>query len=295
MRIALAGVTLLALNLATLMGQSRPYRVISDVAYCTGDGKPLLMDLFIPGHPMRNPAPAVLWLHGGGWERGDKNGSSEAELLAAAGFVTASIYYRLSGDSPFPAGIEDCKCAIRYLRANAAKYGVDPSRIRVAGASAGGHLAMLVATAREDAGLEGQGGWAHMSSRVQATASWYGPTDFTVGEKEFEHHTGRAVIKLFRGTLDQKPEEYRRASPITYVSRDDPPLLLVQGEQDEIVPFDQAVRMKRAYESQKLAVEFIPVRNAGHDFEPVGDQPVSPSVEEIHRRTVEFFQRTLAR
>jgi acetyl esterase/lipase len=295
MRISLAGVALLVLSLAPRLEDSRPYRVVSDVPYCTGDRKPLLMDLFIPNHPVRNPTPAVLWLHGGGWERGDKNGSSGAELLAASGFVTASIYYRLSGDSPFPAGIEDCKCAIRYLRANAAKYEIDPARIGVAGASAGGHLAMLVATAREDAGLEGQGGWAHASSRVQATASWYGPTDFTVGEKEFEHHTGRAVIKLFRGTLEQKPEEYRRASPITYVSRDDPPLLLVQGEQDEIVPFDQAVRMKRAYESQKLAVEFIRVRNAGHDFEPVGDQPDSPSVEEIHRRTVEFFQRTLVR
>jgi acetyl esterase/lipase len=88
------------------------------------------------------------------WERGDKNGSSGAELLAAEGFVTASSFYRLSGDSPFPAAIEDCKCALRYLRANAAKYSIDPSQIGVAGASAGGHLAMLVAMAHEDAGSD---------------------------------------------------------------------------------------------------------------------------------------------
>jgi acetyl esterase/lipase len=223
------------------------------------------------------------------------NGSSGAELLAAQGFVTATIFYRLSGDWPFPADIEDCKCAIRYLRANAAKYGIDPSRIGVAGASAGGHLAMLVATADENAGLEGSGGWPNVSSRVQAVSSWYGPTDFTVGAMEFEHHTGRAVIKLFRATLEQKPEDYSCASPITYVSAASPRLLLAHGDKDEMVPYDQALRMKRRYESHGLTVEFISVRNAGHDFAAVGDRPISPSIEEIHQRTIEFFKQQLLR
>jgi acetyl esterase/lipase len=93
-----------------------------------------------------------------------------------------------------------------------------PSQIGVAGASAGGHLAVLVAMAHEDAGFEGSGGWVGTSSRVQAVSSWYGPSDFTVGEKEFEHHADGAVIKLFRGTLSEKPEEYRQGSPITYVA-----------------------------------------------------------------------------
>ena len=95
------------------------------------------MDLFIPKHRTRTPTPAILWIHGGGWERGDKNGNSGALLLANEGFVTASLFYRLSGDSPFPADIEDCKCAIRFLRANASKYGIDPERIGVAGAICG--------------------------------------------------------------------------------------------------------------------------------------------------------------
>jgi acetyl esterase/lipase len=273
----------------------QPFRVISDVQYCTGGGEPLLMDVFIPEQRLRAPTPAVLWLHGGGWERGDKNGSSGAELLAAQGFVTASIFYRLSGDWPFPADIEDCKCAIRYLRANAAKYDIDASRIGIAGASAGGQLAMLVALAGKDAGLEGTGGWPEVSSNVQAVSSWYGPTDFTVGAAEFDHHSGRAVVKLFRGTLEEKPQEYRHASPITYVNASSPPLLLVQGEKDDMVPFDQALRMKERYESAGATIEFIAAKNAGHDFKEAGDGPLSPSIEEIHQRTIDFFKKYLLR
>jgi acetyl esterase/lipase len=134
------------------------FTTVSDVQYCTGGGKSLLMDIFIPSLQSKTPIPAILWLHGGGWERGDKNGNSGAVMLADSGFVTASIFYRLSGDAPFPADVEDSKCAIRYLRANAARYRIDPDHIGVAGVSAGGHLAALVATADKNAGLEGKGG-----------------------------------------------------------------------------------------------------------------------------------------
>jgi acetyl esterase/lipase len=269
------------------------FTVLPNVQYCTGGGKPLLMDLFVPKHRTRMPTPAVLWIHGGGWERGDKNGNSGAQLLADEGFVTASLFYRLSGDSPFPADIEDCKCAIRFLRANAAKYGIDPDRIGVAGASAGAHLAELVATADQSAGLEGDGGWQNVSSKVQAASAYYGVSDFTVGAMQFQHHTGLVVLKLFRGTEKDKPELYRKASPLFYVSKDDPPLLLVHGEKDDLVPFDQSVRMAEAYRRVALSVEFIAVRNAGHDFEQVGDAPVAPSVGDIHQRTIDFFERNL--
>jgi acetyl esterase/lipase len=273
--------------------QQPKFTVVSDVQYCTGRGKPLLMDIFVPRQPTRALTPAILWLHGGGWERGDKNGNSGALLLADAGFMTASIFYRLSGDDPFPADIEDCKCAIRYLRANATKYGIDPNRIGVAGASAGGHLAELVATADEKAGLEGSGGWPNVSSRVQAASAYYGVSDFTVGAMQFQHHTGKVVVKLFRGDENSKPALYRQASPIRYVSKDSPPLLLVHGEQDDLVPFSQSVEMTRAYQDAGLTVEFIPVKNAGHDFEQVGPEAISPSVDEIHRKTVAFFKRYL--
>jgi dienelactone hydrolase len=121
--------------------------------------------------------------------------------------------------------------------------------------------------------------WLH--GGVQAVSSWYGPTDFTVGAMEFEHHTGRAVIKLFRATLDRT-----RAAVV---------FGFLLGDKDEMVPYDQALRMKRRYESHGLTVEFISVRNAGHDFAAVGDRPISPSIEEIHQRTIEFFKQQLLR
>jgi acetyl esterase/lipase len=271
------------------------FTVVSDVPYCTGGGTPLLMDLLIPAQRIRKPTPAVLWIHGGGWERGDKNGNSGAQLLANEGFVAASIFYRLSGDWPFPADIEDCKCAIRFLRANASKYGIDPDRIGVAGASAGGHLAELVATADRSAKLEGDGGWPGISSRVSAAAAYYGVSDFTVGAMQFQHHTGKVVIKLFRGTEKEKPELYRQASPIFWVSKDDPPLLLAHGEKDDLVPFDQSRRMAAAYRRSGLPVELIEVKNAAHDFEPVGAAPISPSIDTIHQQTIDFFKRYLLR
>jgi len=214
-------------------------------------------------------------------------------LLASEGFVTASLFYRLSGDSPFPADIEDCKYAIRFLRANAAKHGIDPNRIGVAGASAGGHLAELVATADQSAGLEGDGGWHGVSSKVQAAAAYYGVSDFTVGAMQLQRHTGQVVVKLFRGTEKEKPDLYRKAGPVFYLSKDAPPLLLAHGEKDDLVPFDQSVRMADAYRRAGLIVEFIPVKNAGHDFQQVGGAAISPSAEVIHQRTIAFFQRYL--
>lgn len=288
-----AGVILSALPLAAqVMAQtSEPqFIVMSDVQYCTGRGRPLLMDVFIPNHRSQPPTPAVLWIHGGGWEQGDKNGHSGAAFLANEGFVTASLSYRLSGDSPFPAAIEDCKCAVRFLRANASRYGIDPDRIGVAGSSAGGHLAELVATADPSAGLEGDGGWRNVSSKVQAAASYFGVSDLTV---PFPNDTVPVIVKFLRGTEREKPELYRRASPIFYVSKNDPPLLLVHGEKDDVVPFDQSARMAETYRRVGLLVEFIAVKNAGHDFQHIGEAPISPSVENIHQKTVEFFKRYL--
>ncbi len=288
-----AGVILFALLLAAqVMAQtSEPqFVVVSDVQFCTGGGRPLLMDVFIPNHRNRVPTPAVLWIHGGGWDHGDKNGHPGAAFLANEGFVTATLSYRLSGDSPFPAAIEDCKCAIRFLRANAPQYGVDPDKIGVAGSSAGGHLAELVATADQNAGLEGEGGWQNVSSKVQAAASYFGVSDLTM---QFPQDTVQVIVKFFRGTEKDMPALYRKASPIVYVSKDDPPLLLVHGEKDDGVPFNQSVLMAKTYRRAGLAVEFIAVKNAGHDFQHMGDAPISPSVEIIHQRTVDFFKRYL--
>ena len=288
-----AGVIFLALLFAaevTAQTSEPQFSIVADVQFCTGGGRPLLMDVFIPNHRNRLPTPAVLWIHGGGWDHGDKNGHSGAAFLANEGFVTATLSYRLSDDSPFPAAIEDCKCAIRFLRANAGHYGIDPDRIGVAGSSAGGHLAELVATADQSARLEGDGGWQNVSSNVQAAASYFGVSDLTM---QFPQDTVQVIVKFVRGTEKEKAELYRKASPIFYVSKDDPPLLLVHGEKDDGVPFEQSARMAETYRREGLPVEFIAVKNAGHDFQHLGDAPISPSLDIIHQRTVEFFKRYL--
>jgi acetyl esterase/lipase len=267
------------------------FTVVSDVQFCTGGGRPLLMDVLIPKRRILTPTPGVLWIHGGGWDHGDKNAHSSAAFLANAGFVTATLSYRLSDDAPFPAAIEDCKCAIRFLHANAPRYGIASERIGVAGSSAGGHLSELVATADQSARLEGDGGWQNVSSKVQAAVSYFGVSDLAV---RFPKDTIPVIVKFLRGTEKEKPEIYRMASPIFYVSKDDPPLLLVHGEKDDGVPFDQSVRMAKAYRRMGLPVEFITVQNAGHDFRHIGNAPISPSVDVIHQRTIEFFRQYLA-
>lgn len=271
----------------------RDVQILKDVPYCTGGGLQLLMDLYLPLHPAATLVPAILWLHGGGWRIGSKEEGPLTVEFASHGFVVASANYRLSGEAPFPAAIEDAKCAVRYLRANSAKYGIDPNRIGVAGSSAGGHLALLVATAHESASLEGSGGWSGESSRVSAALSWFGPTDFGVGPAAFENGTGFSIRIFLGGDPEQKPENYKKASPVNWIAPDDPPLLLIHGNKDTVVPFDQSARMARAYRKLGLSVRLVKVRNAGHNFQRVGNVAISPSIEKIKQISVEFFQKAL--
>ena len=266
--------------------------VVRDVPYCEGGGHLLLMDLYLPRKPASSLMPAVLWIHGGGWATGSKSSGQLAVELAARGFVGASADYRLSGEASFPAAIEDTKCAVRYLRANAQKYGIDPNRIGVAGGSAGAQLAMLIGTAPASAGLEGTGGWDNVSSRVQAVLSWYGPTDFSVGPTAFGGG-GHSVIMFLGGTPEQKPENYRNASPITWVAKGDPPLLMFQGDEDVTVPHDQSVRMEAAYRKVGLDVELVTVKHAGHVFKQADDHPIEPGHTEILAKSIAFFEKNL--
>jgi acetyl esterase/lipase len=269
------------------------YRTVQNIQYCSGAGKPLLMDVFLPAIPARKPTPTVLWLHGGGWERGDKNGNSGALLLVGAGFVTASIYYRLSGDAKFPAQIEDAKCGIRYLRSHAADYGIDPDSIGVAGASSGGHLALLVAATGPNARFEGSGGWAGTSSRVRAVCSYYGPTDFSAFMTEYGER-GRNAIRKLVGLPPENTETYKRASPLSYVTPDMPPVLMFHGDSDQLVPHTQSERMAEALQRAGVDARLITVGNADHDFAPFAKgEPLSISEAEIHGMTIAFFRKWL--
>ncbi|MCI0539754.1 MAG: alpha/beta hydrolase [Verrucomicrobiales bacterium] len=279
---------------------------VKDVSFGTGGTPPLRLDIYRPKKRGDAPLPVVIYIHGGGWMEGDKaeKHSSDAALqLAEAGFFVASINYRLSGEAAFPAAIEDCKCAVRFLRAHGGQYGIRTERIGAWGMSAGGHLSLLLGTSGGMTPLEGLGGWAEQSSRVQAVVSFYGPTDLAL--RAGKHQRGKAEPKprpdkrsgkrdpegqFLGGTFAEKPKAYRLASPITHVTPDDPPTFLVHGAEDRGVPPEQSRRMADALKSAGVPAELVIVPGAGHGFYSLG----ADKVRELGQRAVEFFRRELS-
>ena len=211
-----------------------------DLVYKTVNGAVLTLDLYCP-EKVSGPAPVIVWIHGGAWRRGGKR-KCPAVALVPDGYAVASIDYRLSSTAPFPAQIEDCKAAVRWLRANAAKYNLDADRIGVWGMSAGGHLAALLGTSGGVPELEGSGDNMQYSSRVQAVCAVAGPTNLpaltNVGPKRMS-----AIEGLLGGPLEKDKAKAIAASPIHYVSKDDPPFLIVHGEGDRVIPVEQSQRL----------------------------------------------------
>jgi acetyl esterase/lipase len=199
--------------------------------------------------PRGKPRPGIVVIHGGGWLEGDRSSFASRkhgvpgniEDFAELGFVAVTINYRLSGEAPFPAALEDCKCAVRWLRARAKEYNLDPKRIGAYGNSAGGHLAMLLGMVGKDAGLEGDGPDQEESSAVQAVASDSGPTDLLF---QYQHGPLKEVVSKFMGGAPdgERAALYKKASPIHQIGKDTPPLLLIYGGADDQVPVETADR-----------------------------------------------------
>ncbi|MHC5057317.1 MAG: alpha/beta hydrolase fold domain-containing protein [Planctomycetota bacterium] len=272
--------------------------VLRDVVYGTGGGRDLTLDIYRPAAGARSrverpgrPMPVLVWVHGGAWRAGDKRtGAAHLAPFAARGYFCASISYRLTREAIFPAQIEDCKCAIRYLRAHAGRYGLDPGRIGVWGSSAGGHLVAMLGTAGGARGLEGSGGWAEHSSRVQAVCDWYGPSDLLAmadQPSQMNHNSSQSPEgALIGGVVKENPEAARRASPVTYVDADDPPFLIMHGTRDMTVPFGQSELLNEALRKAGVDVTFRPVEGAGH-----GGQGFR--TDEVQRLVGEFFKKHL--
>ena len=208
-----------------------------DVEYGKGGQTPLLLDLFQP-KALKQPVPGLIFIHGGSWNSGSRKtfGGVYCRHFAQKGYVVATIDYRLSGDAPFPAAIQDVNCAIRWMRANAARLGVDPNKIGLIGGSTGAHLAMLAAYSadRSEPELQGTGGNPGVSTRVEALVDLYGPNNLN-------HARSRATHAFMQGkTSAQAPELYAKASPINYVTKDAPPTLIVHGSIDEVIPVRQS-------------------------------------------------------
>ncbi|HHY86264.1 MAG TPA: alpha/beta hydrolase [Verrucomicrobia bacterium] len=221
-------------------------KVIRDIAYREGASKAWRLDLAMPVEPPTELRPALVIVHGGGWRTGSRTVDVFQRMMtnyASKGYVTINVDYRLTGEAPFPACIEDVKCAVRWLRAHAAEYHVDPDRIGAYGHSAGAHLAMMLAMVPKSAGLEGDGGWTEFSSRVNAVAAGSPPTE------------------LGRDTPMAKTEWW----PIGYISADQPPMLLIQGGADRIVRPELTEDFVQKMKAKGANIEYLRIDEAGHD------------------------------
>jgi acetyl esterase/lipase len=259
--------------------------VVRDIVYARAPGKDLTLDIYRPDNAT-GKLPVIVWVHGGGWQSGSKD-RCPAAPLARDGYAVVSINYRLSHEAIFPAQIHDCKAAIRFLRANAGKYGLAPERIGAWGSSAGAHLVALLGTSGGVDELEGDLGNAQQSSRVQCVVDFFGPTDFTrmdaAGSNRNHDAPNSPESKLIGGPIQQNKDKVARANPITYVTPDDPPFLILHGDMDETVPFNQSELLRDALKKAGVPVTFEPQPGKGHGFG--GPQFV--------RRAREFFDKHL--
>jgi len=239
-----------------------------NVQYGEADGIPLLLDLVYPtetpGMPIPEGLPAVIDVHGGGWELGEK-GIGRGLMLALNGFFFASIDYRLTGVAPFPAQIHDVKAAIRWLRAHAEDYNVDPDRIGLTGGSAGGHLTSLAGVTGDMPELEGDSGWEGYSTKVQAVAPVNPVTDFRVSAEEYPWlHREEPVRKLFGGEMKDHPDLVALASPVAHVTGDAPPFLIIHGTADDIVEYSQSQRLYNALVEVGVEATLVSYEDSDH-------------------------------
>ena len=255
---------------------------LRDVTYCTADSTPLKMDVYFPS--AGGPWPGLVYVHGGAWLRGDKSEAAGfASGMTSQGYMVVSINYRLYPTAKYPAMIQDVKCAIRALRANASEYNLDPNRIAAIGASAGGHLVALLGTSDQSTGLD-VGEYIDQSSRVQAVVAMAPVTDLT-------RHFPNADIELMRH-VGFGEDNILEASPITHVTKDDPPFLLIHGDRDEVVPVEQSQLMYDRLFQANVPAQLLIVKNARHSL-TAPDGSASPTLAEINQTLQEFLAQYL--
>jgi acetyl esterase/lipase len=241
--------------------------VLRDIEYVPGGHERQKLDLYLPRQADPNgPRPLLVWIHGGAWQAGSKD-RPQALRFVARGYAVASINYRLSQHARFPAQIEDCKAALRWLRANAGPHGYDPNRIGVWGASAGGHLVALLGTTGDVKEFD-VGPNAGVTSRVQAVCDFFGPTDFSKMSSfpsTMKHDAPNSPeSRLIGGPIQENPDKVQRANPITYVTKDDPPFLIVHGDKDPLVPHNQSEILYDALKKAGVETTLYTVQGGGH-------------------------------
>lgn len=270
--------------------------VTPDIVYGTVGTDKLMLDLAVPR--TGGPHPFVLCLHGGAWKAGSRKdlskgvmwadfgtgGATLIESLAGDGFAAASVSYRFAPKAKFPAQIQDVKTALRFLRANAKRFNLDPDRVGVLGFSAGGHLAALLGLTD---GVEAFAGDQHpgQSDKVNCVVDFFGPADLTLYsetpgiEKAF-------MVPLLGGGSAQYPELYTKASPVEYATKNAPPFLIIHGTTDVVVPLLHSKRLHAKLTAAGAAAELVPVRNKGHGW-------FGPEAAASYAATTKFFTEHL--
>lgn len=259
-----------------------------DIAYRPGDGKAWRLDLIMPSERGDKPRPGLVFVHGGGWRSGDKRTGTflqGAIEYARKGYVCITVNYRLVDEAPFPACVEDCKCAVRWLRAHADKYNVAPKRIGGFGNSAGAHLVAMLGLAGPDEGLEGDGPYQDQSSLLQAVCPSATPSDFLFQSRGSARRGPGGG--LLAGSAETFEERARKASPVSHVSADAPPFLVIHGTKDNTVNVAHGDRLVEALKKAGAEdVTYIRIEGAGHGvFNQHADQ-TKPAMEAFFDRTI---------
>jgi acetyl esterase/lipase len=260
------------------LARAGDFETVRGVTYVKRDSGELLADVYIPGGD--GPFPAVLAVHGGAWRMGAKwQMAGYAQELAATGFTVVSINYRLAPDYKFPAQIEDCKSAVRWMRKNASRYKIDPARIGAVGYSAGGHLVALLGATDPACGLEGPDADS-TSTRLQCVVAGGAPCDFRLIPPDSE-----GLAYWLGGSRAEKPAVYELASPLAFVSHDDPPILFFHGDVDRLVPLLGPQAMVKKLGEVGVPAQLYTIAGAGHI--PAFADP------KAHDETVKFFEEHL--
>jgi acetyl esterase/lipase len=261
--------------------------VMTDLQYGEVDGYPLLLDAYLPAADGIHPA--VINIHGGGWRSGSKGGAMNAvrgDLLIPEGVAIFSIGYRLSGTAPYPAAVEDCLAAVRWIREHAAEFDVDPDRLAVWGGSAGGHLALMMGFMEpgpDDLDADGN----RIENFVRCVVAKNPPTDFTADD---EMHSERALVQFMAATREMAAERYAEASPVTHLSSDDPPVFVMHGTADRTVPYNQALLLQARMKELDVPMALVTFEGAGHGLRGAPAADIDRTMRDAAEFVLEHLQ-----